>query len=333
MSFIHHMSNFHPALQYTHEVSTTSVSFLDLSISIHPNCPKLSTTIFYKPTDSHAYLLHSSSHPSSTRNSIPYSQFLRLRRICSREQDFDHEAQRMCNFFTARQYPGEVVQTALERVRSTSRTEALTPKETVGECDDRMVAVIPYHPHNIPVCKILRENFTFLQQDPELKQVFTKPPLIAFQRSKNLRDMLVRSKLRPQANQSTVQGCRPCGDKKCKTCPFINTATTIAGPTGRFTVKSSLCCKSSDIVYVLTCTLCSQLYIGETCRSLAERFSEHLRSMKLGYSNPVGQHFAGPYHSFSHARISAVWQNPRDRAYRKHMESLLISRPRHHAAS
>ena len=326
VSFINHISNFHPALKYTHEISTTSVSFLDLSISFDPNCCKLSTTIFYKPTDSHAYLLYSSSHPSSTRNSIPYSQFQRLRRICSKEQDFNQEAQKMASFFKARKYPEDVVQTALERARSTSRTEALTPREMVGESEDRVVAVIPYHPHNIPICRILHENFHLLHQDPELKQIFPKPPLIAFQRNKNLRDLLVRSKLRPQANQSSPPGCRPCGDKKCKTCPFINTATTIAGPTGTFTVKSSLSCKSSDLVYVLSCTLCSKMYVGETCRCLAERFSEHLRSMKLGYSNPVGQHFTGPYHSFSHARVSAVWQNPRGRAYRKHMENLLISR-------
>ena len=33
----------------------------------------------YKPADSHIYLLYSSSHPSHVNNSIPYSQFLRLR--------------------------------------------------------------------------------------------------------------------------------------------------------------------------------------------------------------------------------------------------------------
>ena len=325
VSFIQHMSNFHPALRYTHEISSTSLSFLDLSISSHPECSKLSITVFYKPTDSHAYLLYNSSHPSSTRNSIPYSQFQRLRRICSREQEFEIEAKRMSTFFKARQYPEDVVQTALERARSTSRTEALTPKET-GENEDRVVAVIPYHPHNLPVCRILRRNFTLLQQDPKLKEIFSKPPLIAFQRDKNLRDLLVRSKLKPQVSQSTSRGCRPCGDKGCKTCPFIDASTTLGGHTGTFTVRSSLSCQSRDIVYILTCTLCSKLYVGETCRSLAERFSEHLRSMKLGYSNPVGQHFASPYHSFSHAKIAAVWQNPRDRVYRKHMESRIISR-------
>ena len=68
-------------LKYTWEISETSVAFLDINISINGN--SLSTSVHYKPTDSHSYLLHSSSHPSHVKNAIPYSQFLRLRRLCS----------------------------------------------------------------------------------------------------------------------------------------------------------------------------------------------------------------------------------------------------------
>ncbi|XP_076455795.1 uncharacterized protein LOC143290328 [Babylonia areolata] len=205
LNFVQHLSSFHPALRYTHEVSSSSISFLDLSISVHPDSPKLSTTIFYKPTDSHAYFLYSSSHPSSTRNSIPFSQFLRLRGICSSDLDFDKEAQKMSTFFAARHYPEDIVQTALKRARSVTRSEALTPRK-FGENEDRAVAVIPYHPHNLPVSRILRENFNLLQQDPDLRDVFPKPPLIAFQKDKNLRDMLVKSKLRSLTSHSTSPG-------------------------------------------------------------------------------------------------------------------------------
>ena len=49
--FINFVNNFHPALEFTWEISETSVSLLDILVSI--NCNGLSTSVFYKPTDSH----------------------------------------------------------------------------------------------------------------------------------------------------------------------------------------------------------------------------------------------------------------------------------------
>ena len=48
-------------------ISETSVSFLDINVSVSDS--GLATTVHYKPTDSHSYLLHSSSHPSHVKNS------------------------------------------------------------------------------------------------------------------------------------------------------------------------------------------------------------------------------------------------------------------------
>ena len=52
--------------------------------------PPVSTSVHFKPTDSHSYLLHSSSNPSHVKNPIPFSQFLRLRRLCSDDADFSN---------------------------------------------------------------------------------------------------------------------------------------------------------------------------------------------------------------------------------------------------
>ena len=48
-----------------------SLAFLDIKLSINDN--GLSTSVHYKPTDSHSYLLHSSSHPQHVKNAIPFS--------------------------------------------------------------------------------------------------------------------------------------------------------------------------------------------------------------------------------------------------------------------
>ena len=44
---------------------------------------KIITGLYVKPTDTHQYLDSSSCHPYHCKKSIPYSQALRLNRICS----------------------------------------------------------------------------------------------------------------------------------------------------------------------------------------------------------------------------------------------------------
>ena len=46
-SFINFVNDFHPALQFTWEISETSVSFLDILVSINGN--RLTISVFYKP--------------------------------------------------------------------------------------------------------------------------------------------------------------------------------------------------------------------------------------------------------------------------------------------
>ena len=96
--FITAVNSFHPALKYTWEISNTSLAFLDIKVSVEGN--GLCTSVHYKPSDSHSYLLYSSSHPSHVKNSIPYSQFLRLRRLCSEDSDFSFKSEEMCKFST-----------------------------------------------------------------------------------------------------------------------------------------------------------------------------------------------------------------------------------------
>ena len=72
--FITSVNSFHPTLKYTWEISETSIAFLDIKVSI--NGDGLSSSVNYKPTDSHNYLLHPSSHPSHVKSSIQFSHFL-----------------------------------------------------------------------------------------------------------------------------------------------------------------------------------------------------------------------------------------------------------------
>lgn len=132
----------------------------------------------YKPTDSHSYLLHSSLHPSHVKNSIPYSQFLRLRRLCSDYSDFSNKTQEMCQFFEKRGYPSSDIQAAHHRAQQIDRQSAL--RTSHKEKNDRIPFTLTFHPHNNSVKAIILNNFKILQNDPETGVIFSQTPLISF---------------------------------------------------------------------------------------------------------------------------------------------------------
>ena len=191
--FLEFASSFHPNLEYTWSISTDKRPFLD--IYLKPRDNHVSTSIYYKDADSHSYLNFSSSHPSSCKSSIPYSQFLRLRKICSENDDFESEANKMETFFGARGYPNDLIRRGRERASIKSRAELLENNAGNNIANDRAALVTTFHPMNQDACKIISGNFKILHDDSMTNNIFRKPPLMAFRRAKNLKDLLVRSSL------------------------------------------------------------------------------------------------------------------------------------------
>ena len=134
--FLEFASSFHPNLEYTWSVSTDKLPFLDICMEAQAN--RIATSIHYKATDSHSYLNFSSSHPYSCKSSIPYSQFLRLRKICSDDTDFDIEAAKMETFFAARGYPNDLIGRGRERASTKSRGKILKSDAVNNIAKDRL---------------------------------------------------------------------------------------------------------------------------------------------------------------------------------------------------
>ena len=253
--FITSVNSFHPALKYTWEISETSLAFLDIKVSIRGNV--LCTSVHYKPTDSHSYLLYSSSHPSHVKNSIPYSQFLRLRRLCSDDSDFSCKSEEMCQFFEKRGYPVSVVKAGHHRAQQFNRQSSLQTSQK--DKNDRIPFTLTFHPHNHAVKSIILSNFKLLQNDPETGRIFSQPPLISFKRDKNVGNFLVRSALKTNEQPGTFK----CARSRCKTCLFIVNTTKISGPKRSVKITDRFTCTSANVIYCITCTLCNKLYIGE----------------------------------------------------------------------
>ena len=67
----------------------------------------IETVLYAKPTDKHQYLLISSCHPQHTKRSIPYSLALRLRRICSNDDNYIMRTTELIDYLVRRGYDTE----------------------------------------------------------------------------------------------------------------------------------------------------------------------------------------------------------------------------------
>ena len=296
-NFVTHVNAFNPSLSFTRVISYVQVPFLDLCLK--PTSDRLLTGIHYKETDNHSYLSHISSHPVCCKNSIPYSQFLRLRRICSEENDFENKSKEMASFFQRRGYPSNVVQRAQERVSAIPR-DAITSERLGVTCARPTIPlVLTYHPWNAVVKNIMTRNFHLLRDDPDTGEIY-RPlrVLCAYRRDNNLCDSLVRSHLNDTTASVEDRGTFPCGRSQCNTCIHTTASPTINTPGGHITINSKYTCTSYNVIYLIKCRTCNKIYIGETGIRLGDRFREHLRSTRQTNANlPVGGHFASPGHA------------------------------------
>ncbi|CAJ0958401.1 unnamed protein product [Ranitomeya imitator] len=111
-----------------------SLDFLDLKITVtQEGC--ISTDVFRKPTATNALLQADSSHLKSTIRGIPIGQFLRLRRICSEDKQFEHQATDSTQRFMARGYSSRCINRGYIRAKRSTRDELLykQKQETKGE--------------------------------------------------------------------------------------------------------------------------------------------------------------------------------------------------------
>ena len=82
LEFINHLNTVHSTIKFTSDISPMEISFLDLTVYIK-GCT-LYTRLHTKTTDRHMYLKYFFRISHDLKMSIPYLQFLRLKRIHSK---------------------------------------------------------------------------------------------------------------------------------------------------------------------------------------------------------------------------------------------------------
>ena len=94
--FIKELNLKHPSIKSDCKISAKEVDFLDITVYIDKN-NRLQTKLYKKPTDRQNYLHRKSEHPESLKKSIPHSQALRIKRICSNDEELKNSCKALKN--------------------------------------------------------------------------------------------------------------------------------------------------------------------------------------------------------------------------------------------
>ena len=321
--FFDHANNVHPTIKFTHETSRNNISFLDTYTTCENGI--MSTDIYNKPTDKHQYLSPQSCHPKHCTKSIPYSQALRIKRICSNEQTTKKRLGELKCHLKKRGYNNASINHCFNKASGIDRKDLIQYKEK--NANNRVPFVITYHPALSNLSSIVREHWTTIQKHPELCKIFKEPPVLAFRKPKSLKDILVRADISPR---SAYNGqCQKCDSRRCMTCKNIQCTQKFSSThTGeKFIIYCNANCKTENIIYLLECAICGLQYIGETKQQLSKRLNGHRSDANCKPDLPLSRHLrsTGHHDSFGKLKVTIIDHNPKwDDKSRQERESFWI---------
>lgn len=194
--YIEKANSVDPNIKLTTTVSEKEVEFLDLRIFEQDG--KLEHRLFRKPTDTLQFVRADSNHHPTTFRGVATSQFLRVMRNCSLQVHRDFHCKELRDAFRARGYSKRTLRKAYSRA-----VELFQGTEKRQPVPRGCVLALPYHPAIADLPKAVAEMHQTIIWDTLSPQQaiqamtngVTGPPLVAWKRGRNLRDILVRAKL------------------------------------------------------------------------------------------------------------------------------------------
>ena len=292
-----------PTIKFTAQWLYRSVSFLDIKITLN-NDGRIITDLYTEPTDTHQYLHRQSCHPRHCKTTIAYGQALRLRRICSLDEEHLWRVGELKLHLVNRGHDEMEIQCQKNRENRISREQAF---ESSGrKTTNRILLVVTYHPDLPPLSRILRNHLPILHVSDRMKLVAPSPSLLANRRPWNLKDLLTKATVKLPYRHKGSHGCRR---PRCKTCAHMKLGTSFTSKitNERFRANVDATCKSSNVVYLIECVKCKKPYVGEMENPLhlwvnGHRF-EYYRKLP---DKPVASHFNTLGHTFENLTIMVI---------------------------
>ena len=203
----------HDLMKFDYETSTKSIEFLDTLIYVDEE-RHLQSTLYTKPTDTHNYLHSKLSHPRHFKDSLPYSQALRLKRICLQNNELDIQCERLKQQFVKRGYKLEEIHDQINKAATLKREDTLKLTKHDKNNTNRIPFITTFNSTLPPIKEIIHKRWDMLKLKPNLDDIFANPGMLTFRRSKNIKDMIKSNNIlndrimKTKPRTKTIQPCQ-----------------------------------------------------------------------------------------------------------------------------
>ena len=330
--FLSQLNSFHPNLRFTHEHSSHTINFLDLTIFKSPHFSLtniLDTKTYQKPLNLYQYLHFSSTHPSNVFKSIIRGECIRYARTNTSYETFAATVHMFKQRLGKRGYPHIFVNKVIKTVNYNNRQKLLNYQQPIQPtCYPPLFKCLPPPQYQL-LKRIILQKYSDLH--------FISPRFISL-RHPTLHNLLVRAQLKPTDEQliditfslasneptnhitsaklpnlcRTAATITPCRHPRCVTCRYhLDCHPTFQSTHPRnyttYRIRHSLTCTSSYLIYLITCTKCKKQYVGCTQQQLNIRMNHHRTNIINRCHIHICQHFNLPGHTLNdHLKVQPI---------------------------
>ena len=163
------INNLHPRLKFTMEYSTTSWSIVFLDLRISTSGKLLSTEMYSKSSDTHAYLMPTSCHPTHVCRNIPKGVMKRVKRNCSGDLKCEEGFTEYKEYLGKRGYSNQLIEEAITEAKATPREHliGLAKKNQDSSSGRQFPHVIRFNPRLPPMSKYIQKHNHILDSPPK----------------------------------------------------------------------------------------------------------------------------------------------------------------------
>ena len=212
---IQQLKNTHPKISFTHEYSSTAVSFLDVIIKINNGI--ISTSSYKKNTDNHRYLHYTSCNPMHKKNSMIFFTASQIQKNMFRQKGFYETQQRTSHTFFHIGYPNKFIFKQWDKLNKVHRASLFTQREKTT--DNYIPLEQTYHPTIVSTNKSVIKEWKLYSNINSAKNFFCNSPVCANRQPPNLIRMLVKSNL---CRLLTLVGSSRCMKQRCQICDILD---------------------------------------------------------------------------------------------------------------